>query len=205
MNTYPLPEEELSPYCRGYWDPNNKKFFHSNSIDVINCCMESCINPINYCFNQCGQKYGINGQSPNFWENTRCHKQCKELIDNCQSGCMEINSTGLTIIRDCAKQSGCGEYPFLTSECLENNRDNIVTCYNKSCVVNQTTDCEHNLGDDFYTYMVNGIKFPLEKIDNVDRKLFVKKEHNGVFYVFSICIFVLVIVGVYIIERRLLT
>lgn len=205
MNSYQLPEEKLSPYCRGFWDDKNKKFFDTNSMDVINCCMESCKDHIEYCFNQCGQKYGPNGTESDFWHNTRCNKQCDELIDNCESGCMEIYSDGLKIISKCAKEKNCGNFPLFSPECLHKNKDDIINCCNKNCVANQSTDCSHNFCDDFFDHLAGGTQFPLAKIKNshlLDKSLFAKAENNEV-YLFYIIIGVLSILGLYIVKSLL--
>jgi hypothetical protein len=198
MNSYPLYGENRSPFCRGSWDNDNKKFLNTNSIDVIQCCLNSCKSQVSYCFDTCQKTYGPLGKTPNYFQNLKCNEQCSEIISNCESGCSEIDSQGLKIIGNCAKDNGC---ELLNQKCLRDKKDVIIDCCKKTCIVNQSIDCEGNFCDNFY----NGIQSPLEIIKksyNVNRDMFVNNVNYKHVYVFCLIFFVLAIVGIYIIKLK---
>lgn len=74
MNKYLLPENKLSQYCRGYLN-NSGKFVDSTSNQVVDCCLDSCRNKLNYCLKICKKE--------------NCLK-CKEIYKICSHGCDEI-------------------------------------------------------------------------------------------------------------------
>ena len=138
MNSYPLSERKLAPYCRGIWDENLQKFIDSNSLQVRKCCLDMCKNHIDYCFDTCNQTY-----HDDFWQNTRCKDKCSQLEKGCKEGCMIIYSEGLKITNDCSENHGCG---YFDKECIEKNKDNIIDCCKNNCILN----CDTNLCHDFY-------------------------------------------------------
>ena len=160
MNSYPVPEYTLSPYCMGIWDANRKKFFDTNSVNVIDCCIELCRRHIDYCYDQCEKKYGVNGETPDSFQNTRCYKQCGILTNTCKSGCLENKSTGLEIVKNCSES--CKE----DAECLERNKDTIISCCKKNCISNQSTDCTEDNCNLFFDHYSDSKKFPLSKMED---------------------------------------
>jgi len=190
MNVYTLSEEKLSPYCSGKWDNKINKFLNVNSTEVINCCMESCKGHIQFCFDECSK-------NRNFLQNDMCNKQCYQLIDNCESGCMEIQSDGLKIVSDCADYNGCGKFPLFNIQCLENNKNIIVDCCKKSCIVNQSMDCDNDFCDDFYSYIAGKKEFPLRRSNISESSLF--HEDNKLNFGMYAFIIILFIIGFYIV------
>ena len=204
MNRYPLNGENLSPFCWGSWDDENKKFLDTNSIDIMQCCMDSCKGQVSFCFDTCRKTYGPIGKNPNYSENGNCNQKCSEIISDCESGCAEVNSEGLKIISKCAKDSGCGNYPIFSPNCLRDKKDSIIECCKKSCITNQSTDCDHDFCDDFYNHLYTGVQSPLERIKNaynLNREVFVNEKHNNPVYTFYIIFVILAIVGLYIIHK----
>ena len=112
MNNYPLPENTLSPYCRGY---------NINSAEIVQCCLNSCENRINYCIDTCKNNYGEKGKYPDFFENKRCYSQCQDLAYNCKVGCMEVkrigekNNYNTQLNREFFKKKDSNMYAILTS------------------------------------------------------------------------------------------
>jgi hypothetical protein len=195
MNSYPLYGENRSPFCWGYLDNNKKKFLDNNSADIIDCCIDSCRNRITYCFETCKNTYG-QGKSKNYFSNRRCNEQCRELIKDCQSGCLEVSSQGLKIVGDCAKQSGCGEYPVFNNECLYRKKDSIIDCCNTSCVTNQSVDCQGNFCSDFYDQLAKGVGSSLYDIENnykLDGGNFKGKNRNYFFVILGVALAILVV------------
>jgi hypothetical protein len=119
---------------------------------------------------------------------------------------MEISSEGLKIVSNCAKEKGCGHYPIFDPRCLASQKDDIIDCCKKSCLTNQSTDCEHNFCDDFYTYLARGVQSPLASVKNnynLNREVFADQEHDNPTYAFYILFVVLAIIGLYIIHSIL--
>lgn len=146
---YVLPETELSPYCRGRYNPQIGKFEDISTIDTIKCCLSSCSDHIIFCYDTCDKNYGNN-----YWEKKRCYRKCAELINDCESNCMEIPSRGLSVVSGCAKK--CGTYPVFNSECLQNEKQAIIDCCNEQSP-NQSCD-------ELYGYLSGGMQFPLAKL-----------------------------------------
>lgn len=199
MNSYPLYGENRSPFCWGYWDDEKKKFLDSNSVDIIQCCMNSCKDEVSFCFDTCNKTYGPKGQNPNYSQNYKCNQQCSEIISDCESGCMVVSSEGLKNISDCAKQTGCGNYPLFDSKCLRDHKDSIIDCCKNTCLSSQSVDCAGNFCDDFFMHLSNGVQSPLAEIKNryqLDRQVFTDKNHHTIFYVilalFGVIVFYLI-------------
>jgi hypothetical protein len=159
MGDFRLSTNTSSPYCSGIWDEKTNSYIPTTSIDTINCCMESCSDHIIFCYENCNSSY-----APQTGDKQRCYNQCDELIRNCESGCMENPSVGMTNIYNCAKESGCGEEPNIDKKCVSDKKTEITTCCEKNCLDKDSPDCQKGFCDDFYTHLLQGRNYPLSKI-----------------------------------------
>jgi len=202
MDSYQLKSEYLS-YCHGHWNPNEQRFTE-NSMDVIQCCLDSCKNRITYCFNTCEDVYGPNGSNPDYYKHKHCHQRCNELVKNCENVCLEDQLEGIKIISECSTNHGCGSYPYFDSNCMNNNKENIINCCKKNCVTTTTTNCEEQC-QDFFEYLSDGVKSPLSKIEKEYRRKpdnYKKNKKNiTIIIVWSVIFLILLIIGAYVILK----
>lgn len=82
MQKYKLKSDFLS-YCSGVW--NGTEFVDGNSSD---CCMNSCKNHINFCFNEC-----LKTNSYSDYKN--CADKCFQFVKSCEIGCHKDDNFNL--------------------------------------------------------------------------------------------------------------
>lgn len=138
MSRFPL-NEGVDPFCQGHWDGN--KFVPSSPAEVIQCCLRSCEDHPNFCFNLCDQLYKNDGHNRKI-----CYQQCNELATDCSDACYSIPSEGLKIVNECAKD--CKDIA-----CIEKSKDQIVNCCYRECSGSQSLDC-NNRCDMLYDMLV---------------------------------------------------
>lgn len=159
MDNFQIPENLLSPFCRGKLSEN--RFFPTNSIENINCCMELCNDWVSFCFNTCSNRYKGTDLEV-------CNQKCNELIRDCKSGCLEIESSGFDIVNSCAKNNGCGMYPIYNNKCLKSNRDKIIQCCKNECNTRDTIDCQDGNCEIFYDHLTGDKTFSLPSNNNIN-------------------------------------
>lgn len=192
MSSYPLSGNVQLPFCRGRWDKDKKIFVDSNSLEVLQCCLDSCKDRINYCFDTCSQVYGADK-----YAKKNCFDRCDDLIKNCENGCLENRFGGLKIISDCAEENKCGKYPLFRSECLREKKNDIIACCSRKCVTDQSIDCETNLCLDFYNNLEKGNQGTLPRVLEKNTKQ--DQKDDNMKYLFLIIFVLLFALGIYII------
>lgn len=75
--TYQLPSGILS-FCHGFWNEQTKQFDTGTPEQIVKCCLDSCLNHVNYCFKVCS-------------DSSSCSK-CYELKQACENGCLEYDT-----------------------------------------------------------------------------------------------------------------
>jgi len=150
---FQLPQTILS-YCQG--SLHNGKFVTDNSLDVINCCLDSCQPRVKYCLDSCQGK-----KSEQEFRN--CNQFCLQLINDCESTCLEYPSEGVKIINECATDYNCGQDPIYNKNCLENNAENIMTCCHNKCITTSTEDCDTQC-QQFFDHLQQGTRSSLTSL-----------------------------------------
>lgn len=148
MDEYPIPSGILS-YCQGRWDEESKKFVDNNSMEVTQCCLESCVPYVKYCFQECQQTFGPRGKTPNYNAYKKCTDDCNEIIKDCEDTCWEYPSEKIKLIMQCAQDMYCGTSPIFDHKCLTREQQNIINCCAKQCVPYHAPNCEKECGDLF--------------------------------------------------------
>jgi hypothetical protein len=168
----------ILPYCQGIWNKQDDEYVDAPSINVINCCLQLNKPSIEYCYSQCESKFGgahaqfediparqrdVNSDKELFFN---CIKKCDQLVDNARSDCLNYKSRGLDIVNKCSQNVHCGVYPTTDKECVKNNRQLIVDCYNKVCL--NDVDCNH--ADEFVQFISTDT--PLLRLENRYNQLY---------------------------------
>lgn len=198
--TYNLKPGLLS-YCQGIWDSESGKFLENNTMDTIQCCLNNCKERIKFCFDTCHSTYGPNGTTPDSHEHNRCHRKCSELVNNCESVCLEYPSVGIDLISQCTTNKGCGTYPIFNRDCMESNKSDIIDCCRKGCIATSTVNCEQQCND-FYNHLAEGTNSPLTDIEkryNLEVEKFKVKSNATYWVLYIVFLVILIILGLHII------
>lgn len=181
METNDSPSYQLSPgllsYCQGTWNPEKNIYESDNSIGVIQCCLDSCAEKVNYCLETSGMG------------------ACREIISSCRDNCLRYPSQGLSIINTCATDSSCGTYPLYDKDCLKDNRDTIIKCCKEQCIPNQSDDCNSSCPL-FFNSLINELEIPSAQpavaTGSIKEKFMVfKKGFKMVYLLFLILLFII--------------
>jgi hypothetical protein len=143
MNLYNIPDNLLSPYCRGKIDKTTGKVIDTTSLEVIKCCKDLCNNWIQYCKNTCNDIKG----------GDKCFNVCNNLINICEAGCLEINSPVLDIIKNCSIQNNCNL--SIRKDCLKSKKDAILQCCKDKCKTDNSLDCTSDICNEFINYLTD--------------------------------------------------
>jgi hypothetical protein len=144
MDIYKIPDNLLSPYCRGKFDKSSGKFIDTTSLEVIKCCKELCNNWIQYCKNTCNDIKG----------GEKCFNTCNNLTNICEAGCLEINSPVLDIIKNCSIQNNCNL--SIRKDCLKSKKDAILQCCKDKCKTDNSIDCTtEDICNEFINYLTD--------------------------------------------------
>lgn len=87
---YDLPYG-IRSYCSGVWNSSTQSF---EKGDDIQCCLDSCKKHLNFCFDTCNKAEQIKQQN--------CFEECQDLVENCESVCLEGSSRkiGLSMLEN---------------------------------------------------------------------------------------------------------
>lgn len=77
---YDLPYG-IRSYCSGVWNSTTQSF---EKGDDVQCCLDSCKKHLNFCFNTCNKAEQIKQKN--------CFEECQDLVENCESVCLEGSS-----------------------------------------------------------------------------------------------------------------
>jgi hypothetical protein len=172
----------LLTYCQGTWDEESKTFLMDDPMNVITCCLNSCKPNVEKCYELC--KQGKRKDS--------CLK-CKEILKSCESNCYEYPSETMETVKNIVKEKGCGTYPSINKDCMENAKDEIVEECLKTCYNSEKDDCSKSCKD-FYTLLYNKDIYN-EKEGYGTLKTGVKSEGKPTFHdVFLITITILALI-----------
>lgn len=141
MSTFPIPQGIL-PFCEGKWDEGSKRYVPTSSLDVIQCCLKTCKTHPQFCVELCDSLY----DEPEPLQ--RCYAQCDDLSKECEDACLTLPSKGMTIMRDCAEEKGCGKPPYGDS-CVEEKKEDILNCCRSACISEQSLDCDNRCDELF--------------------------------------------------------
>lgn len=185
-------------YCQGQWDPKKKRYTNSDSMDVIMCCVDSCKSYISDCFNSCHHTYGPKSSLANYKNHKKCHAQCSQLINNCESVCLSYPSKGIKELSACAETYNCGKFPLFDKDCLLRNKPEIIQCCNMDCGC--IKECNQ-----FWEHLAYGTDEPLAKIAdkfNLNRADFNQGEKDNSYKsLFYFLVVILVLLGVYMLKN----
>lgn len=195
MDSYEISGNELA-YCHGIWDPQTRTYKHSTDLDVVNCCVQACQGYISYCFQQCHNNYGPESANASYRAHEKCHRQCRQLITNCENDCLDY-PIALSDLVTCAEISNCSTYPDLDTECLDKNRETIVACCKKQCP-HCDKDCDqywHQLrsGSPLHSY---ALEYDISRTQFRDNN-----NKQPVLYVVYILFIILTLLGIYLLRK----
>ena len=181
----------VAPFCQGKWDEQANKFVPTSSMEVIQCCLNSCKYHPQFCFNLCDSTYK---DKPHM--NKICYQQCNELAVDCEDSCFSIPSKGMNIIRTCAEESNCGKQPIFNIDCLQENRDKIGQCCREACVGDQSLDCDGRC-EDLHALLVQGNTTSVKSIPvhKETKSEFNTKQNHTVAWILLILV-ILILIGV---------
>ena len=126
--------------CAKIVDKKTGKLRPADATEMVQCCSNKCIEPVEFCQNYCRTKYT---DKPNLLK--RCSDMCINQRDMCLDTCRLSSkySEPQNNYNKCAFKFGCrGLYGFPDSECVKKHRAKIYDCCRKTCVPNRDLDCE---------------------------------------------------------------
>lgn len=176
MNPLPSLPREVLAFCRPRW--NNNTLTSNNSLQTIQCCLNSCEDTIDYCFKNCPKN------------KDSCFQKCRDITLDCRNSCYDLPSSGIGAIQKCLEPLNCGSFPDIDYDCFNRNKEAIINC------------CYSNTKDDNCREFCNTIQKPQQKTkfySSTDSPP-VSHEENKAVYVLVLCLF-LSLFGVYLLSR----
>lgn len=128
------------------------------TTEIMQCCLDSCRKPIDYCIGYCKENLGENKQinTPIIYK--KCIETCKDYRTSCINKC-QLSSNNWSILNPyvkCQEEAGCIldiKMRGLNRKCTEQNKKKIYDCCIDNCVNTHDLNCDEHckLSENLYT------------------------------------------------------
>jgi len=144
MNRRHTEESMFGPFglCSEIWDKETNQYIRATDSEIGKCCMRTNLPLVNKCSQKCHQL-----KTKKLQEN--CAKTCHNISKMSVANCMlssEFWGADKNPIFKATKRYGCGDSRFIAidTECMEKNKEDILSLCRRECIPGMTTDCTEN-------------------------------------------------------------
>lgn len=128
--------------CFGYYDSDKRKFDKFTYSEIAQCCLNNCKDTDKFCKDFCNKNYKDPKDLSLCLE--KCKKQEELCVDTCRIG---AGVTPHNIYEECAKVYNCYQNMetksgYLSTECIQKNKDDIKECCYSNCIPTKDIDCQ---------------------------------------------------------------
>lgn len=131
--------------CAGVWDAKQNRYRGATATEKIQCCLDQCMEPVDFCM-----KYCIDNSGPGkLYDNQKKVDACLTTCQTYKNLCSDICETSSPYFArdseylDCANQKSCLQEGTTStnSACIKQHADEILSCCLNNCIPASDLDC----------------------------------------------------------------
>lgn len=188
--------------CSGIWDKETNQYIRATDSEIMDCCMRNNLPLVEKCAQKC---HKLKTRKLRNTCAITCYDISKMSVANCMLSSEFWRADKNSIVK-ATKHYGCGDGRFrpIDTECVEKNKEDILSLCRRECIPGITTDCEENCKFS-YRSLVDPNTDPLKKRviqlnEELDLDGTPTETDNSVYIVYALGVAV-ILIGLYILFR----
>lgn len=147
--------------CSVAYDKDAEELLLADDDQIYKCCLKNCEPGIDFCHNDCNNRFGVSSDSQNNMLFKKCRQKCNTMKENCVTLCTQ--SRGIWGDKDPfvqeSKKIGCWDIPTNkpNPECIRQNKTHLHNYCMRNCYPTANLNCKEHCNTS-YNLAVNPLK-----------------------------------------------